>query len=467
MPESNRTVWGGLRDLAIGGQGPADIDAASRDPALRWARSGLMALTGPADGPPVVPEFDAMAGIETLLASVEQAGARIGCSTRGDLRWLTERAVLQGLTRRGAVSCNGSCRLIAARDGWIAVNLPRAADLESVPAFVGASADEDPWSAIGTRAGTMSSAELVGTGRLLGLAVSGARVPQGDRGVAPGSGEVAPLLRPVEARSTTGRDWKIDPPLVIDLTALWAGPLCGQLLAAAGARVIKVESRRRPDPVRGSLPAMFALLNGGKESVVLDFTRASERDVLRGLIARADLVIGSARPRAFEQLGLAPEALVARHPGLAWVAITAHGWTGEARNAVGFGDDAAAAGGLLARDAAGRPVFLGDALADPLTGIAAAAGAFNALAAGGGVIVDAALCRTAAFVAAGRCLDVAERGRVEHREGEWWLQVEGRAERVALPAARPVPAPAHDFGVDTQRVVAEFTATPRRRRDAA
>lgn len=457
MPESNRSGLGGEPDPAIGGQGSADIDA-SRDPALRWARSGLMALTGPADGPPVVPEFDAMAGIEALFAQLEASAARCGLRLRGDLRGLTERAALQGLTRRGAVSCNGSCRLIAARDGWIAVNLPRAADLECVPAFVGASADEEPWPAVETRARMMSCAELVETGRLLGLAVSEARVPQGDRGVAPWSGEVTPLLRFGDAQSTTGRDWTIDPPLVVDLTALWAGPLCGQLLAAAGARVIKVESRGRPDPVRESLPAMFSLLNGGKESVVLDFTRASDLERLRALIGRADLVIGSARPRAFEQLGLVPEALIARQPGLTWVAITAHGWCGESRNAVGFGDDAAAAGGLLARDAAGRPQFMGDALADPLTGIAAAAGAFTALAEGGGLLVDAALSRTAAFVAAGRHLDAAELGQVERREGEWWLRVEGRAERVALPAARPVAAPARDLGADTPRVLAESAA---------
>jgi crotonobetainyl-CoA:carnitine CoA-transferase CaiB-like acyl-CoA transferase len=67
---------------------------------------------------------------------------------------------------------------------------------------------------------------------------------------------------------------------------------------------------------------------------------------------------------------------------------------------VAFGDDAAAAGGLVRWTAAGEPEFLGDALADPLTGLAAAAGALQALAEGGGVIVDAALARTAAGAAA-------------------------------------------------------------------
>jgi crotonobetainyl-CoA:carnitine CoA-transferase CaiB-like acyl-CoA transferase len=113
----------------------------------------------------------------------------------------------------------------------------------------------------------------------------------------------------------------------------------------------------------------------------------------------ADVVISSARSRAFEQLGLAPATLFAERPDLVWVAISGYGWTGEAADRIAFGDDAAAAGGLVSWTARG-PRFLGDALADPLTGLAAAAGALRALADGGGVIVDAALARAAAGAAA-------------------------------------------------------------------
>jgi crotonobetainyl-CoA:carnitine CoA-transferase CaiB-like acyl-CoA transferase len=304
----------------------------------------------------------------------------------------------------------------------------------------------------------MSTGELVEAGRLLGLAVSEACTGGGGNGAAASLAEVVPLRR-VAGRHVAGtRDWQRDPPLVIDLSALWAGPLCGHLLQSAGARVIKVESAGRPDPVRQSSPALFDLLHAGQESIVLDFANAEDRVRLHAMIARADLVIGSARPRAFEQLDLEPEALIARHSGLTWVAITAHGWTGATRNAVGFGDDAAAAGGLLAHDAAGRPMFAGDALADPLTGIAAAAGAFTALVQGGGLLVDAALSRTAAFVAAGRSLTVEERGRVVLRDGQWWLHVAGASERVAAPRARHVVAPARAFGADTRRVIDQLAA---------
>ena len=72
---------------------------------------------------------------------------------------------------------------------------------------------------------------------------------------------------------------------------------------------------------------------------------------------------------------------------------------GDGANRVAFGDDAAAAGGLLRKTSSGAPRFVGDALADPLTGMAAAAAAFKAIAHGGGVLVDAALSGIAAGAA--------------------------------------------------------------------
>jgi crotonobetainyl-CoA:carnitine CoA-transferase CaiB-like acyl-CoA transferase len=187
---------------------------------------------------------------------------------------------------------------------------------------------------------------------------------------------------------------------VVDLSTLWAGPLCGAVLAAFGAEVTKIESARRPDPSRASTPDFFRRLNGGKADLALDFSQPQERAQLRDIILEAGLVITSARPRAFDHLGLSPESLFAARPDLIWVAISGYGWTGGAADRVAFGDDAAAAGGLVRWTAAGEPHFLGDALGDPLTGLAAAEGALRALLQGGGVIVDAALARTAAGAAA-------------------------------------------------------------------
>ncbi|MGZ3403979.1 MAG: CoA transferase [Phenylobacterium sp.] len=186
---------------------------------------------------------------------------------------------------------------------------------------------------------------------------------------------------------------------VIDLSSLWAGPLCGALLARAGCDVRKVESAGRPDVARLSTPGFFAELNGGKSELALDFSDPHDLDHLRREIAAADVLITSARPRAFDQLGLSPEAVFVANPGLVWTAVTGYGWEGPLRHRVAFGDDAAAAGGLV-RWRQDRPEFMGDALADPLTGLAAAAGTLKALAEGGGVLVDVAMARTAAGVAA-------------------------------------------------------------------
>ena len=88
--------------------------------------------------------------------------------------------------------------------------------------------------------------------------------------------------------------------------------------------------------------------------------------------------------------------LVAR-TGLTWVSITGYGREGSAAELVAFGDDAAVAGGLVAADGAGGPVFCADAVADPLTGLYAAAAA---LAVEGGALVSVPMVGVAAHALA-------------------------------------------------------------------
>lgn len=421
---------------------PARIDTRPR---VRWAHSGLMSLTGHADGPPRLLSGDPMAGVDALISGIEMGAARLGRPINIDPRVLTERAALTGLTRQGQVSCGGGARLLESRDGWLAVNLPRPSDLLSVPAWVGGGLDEDPWRAVerGVRARFID--ELVESGRRLGLAVS--RVGAGGR-----------QLDPVELRPMTVSQRQRQAGeglLVIDLSSLWAGPLCGQILGETGARVIKIESVGRPDPVRQAAPALFDRLHVGKESVALDFRDAEDLVRLRTLLLRADVVISSARPRAFKQLGLGPESIFASNPSLVWVAITGHGWTGEGCNAVGFGDDAAAAAGLVAHDGAGRPLFAGDALADPLTGLAAAGGALEAIRRGGGLLVDASLVAAAGFVAS--FTGPSDAGLVFSEGSSWRVRSGDLTADVAMADARPWRGPATPFGADTATVLEALT----------
>ena len=80
--------------------------------------------------------------------------------------------------------------------------------------------------------------------------------------------------------------------LVVDLTSMWAGPLCGQLLARAGATVVKVESPSRPDGTRAGDVRFFDWMNSGKLSCAMDFDR--DRADLEALLAAADVVLDGA-----------------------------------------------------------------------------------------------------------------------------------------------------------------------------
>jgi crotonobetainyl-CoA:carnitine CoA-transferase CaiB-like acyl-CoA transferase len=175
---------------------------------------------------------------------------------------------------------------------------------------------------------------------------------------------------------------------VVDLTSLWAGPLCARLLRHTGAHVIKVESTGRPDGSRAGQPAFFERMNAGSEHVALDFASDDGRRQLRGLLTAADVVLEASRPRALRQLGI--DASEAVRAGTVWLSITARGRDSDW---VGFGDDVAAGAGLLAQ--ADEPLPAGDALADPLAGLHAAAAVSAALTTGQGWLLDLSMHDTA------------------------------------------------------------------------
>lgn len=252
-----------------------------------------------------------------------------------------------------------SCRFYEASDGHVALNLARSDDTSLLPALFG-----DADFRIGDIAAHMAQAnavDVVARGRALGLAIAHLE----EQPVSPACVVTAEgLAAPPKSRR----------PVVIDLSALWAGPLAGHLLMLAESDVIKVESGNRPDAMRTGDAALFARLNGGKERIALDLRAPEGRDALIALIRHADFVIEAARPRALLQLGIDADQLVREVPGLVWVTITGHGVSGEAANWIGFGDDCGVAGGLSAAKhrATGEIGFVGDAIADPLTGLYAA-----------------------------------------------------------------------------------------------
>ena len=354
------------------------------------------------------PGGDAGSGWAAAVAFMGAALDHLGREIADAEPLLRERGLVSG--SRADVSENGSCRLVRSADGWLAINLPRPDDLELLPAWLGLAAPASsapagpPWVAIASVVVARASAHVVDAAQELGLAV--AAVPESAAGhvdaqlIARGTLDASrPFVRTSVGRS--GTDRTMSGVRVVDLSSLWAGPLCSRLLAEAGADVTKVESTTRPDGTRLGDPTLFERLHAGKRFAEVPFSPGESGAALRELIAEADVVIEGSRPRALDRLGIDPLALLAECPSKVWLSITAYGRTGPWRNRIGFGDDASAAAGLLDRDSAGELRFVGDAIADPLTGVFGAALITDAVAQGGGVMIDLALREVARSVALG------------------------------------------------------------------
>ena len=375
-----------------------------------------MHLTGPAGGPPAVSPAGIVRPLTALGDALASAAGGLGRAVAVDaVGLLGQRAAFAGFGRAGSRSVGGFAHMVRARDGWVALSLPRPSDTEALPALVGAAVPAGDWVEIGSRLGRMSSADIVETGSVLGLAVAAVgATPSPEQ---PWSVHSAGPSRPRGSR-----------PVVVDLTSLWAGPLAGGLLAEAGCRVLKVESSSRPDGARRGPAGFFHLMNRRKELVSLNLPDPGAVGELKRMIEGADLVLESSRPRVMQQWGICPDHAV--EAGTAWVAITGHGRQEPHSNRVAFGDDAAVSGGLVVPG--DPPMFVGDAVADPVAGLAAASVAAELLAGGRAALVDVSLAGVAAW-ARGLAGDEIERPVVRNGS-RWTVELAGGPVPVLAPA---------------------------------
>lgn len=411
-----------------------------------WADAGLVALTGPAAGPPQVGPGDPAGQIVEGLRRIAEAGRQRTGRVPGlpGVGLLAERAALLGLGRRAPLSVGGAFRAVATTDGHLGLSLARPSDRELIPALVESDLaagreGAEIWEAIAGWARDLPAREAVERARLLGLPAS--EIPAVEEVTPP-----PPPPPPAEAVPAGGAAPVRERPLVVDLSALWAGPLCSDLLRRTGARVVKVESAARPDGARRGEGAFFDLVNEGKQMVALDFASARDRGRLAELIARADLVIEASRPRALRALGVDADEVVAA--GTRWLSITARGRDSDA---VGFGDDVAVDAGLFVRDRDQTPAPIGDAIADPLTGVAAAALAAEALLEERATMMAVSMWATAR-AARDRCPVPPEHEVVADGAG-WSLRTPGGRLPVASPRARRAFRSAGGLGADTREVL--------------
>ena len=409
---------------------------------MAWASSGAMWLTGQRHGPPSAAPAHVASAMITAADDLAQQTARWGRPIVVDgPSLLGERAALTKMGRNGDTSVGSSACFVQAADGWIVLNLPRPEDVESLPALVGRSLNADDWPAIAAGVAQLARTDIVETATLLGTAVA---VP---------SSYPLPVRTPGRELHRGGRRAVVERPLVVDLTSLWAGPLASGLLADAGARVVKVEGSGRPDGARRGTPEFFNLLNHAKECVEIDFANADERAFLRRLLYAADLVLEGSRPRVMDQLGINPSKLA--DAGVCWLSISAYGRTGDAALRVGFGDDTAVAGGLwLGGD---PPNFVADAVADPITGLTAAALGARLLAAQQAAVVEMPLARAAAWANSGATADSTD-ARLRQIGDRWLVEVADEWLPVLPPRHRALSSPAQPVGSHNASLRAEFPA---------
>jgi hypothetical protein len=394
-----------------------------------------MALTGPAAGPPAIAPGAPAVAFSMAIADIA-AARKLSPAALPSSAALGERAALAGYSRRAPWSVGGSFHALPAADGWLGLSLPRTVDVDLLGALVGTTVD-DPWRSVRRWAARLPVAEASGRARLLGMAAGPVAI-----------GPPAPRRPAITVRPGGPRTRAVPrAPLVLDLTSLWAGPLCAHLLGLAGARVVKLESVRRPDGARLGPAAFFNLLHARHESVALDFTAPEGAAALRRLFDAADVVLEASRPRALRQLGFDAEEYVDR--GAIWASITAYGREGEDADLIGFGDDVAAAAGLTAL-AGGVPYPVGDAIADPLAGVSAASAVAVALQNGRGALLDVSMYDVAVEAANVRRADATVTG--DDRHG-WYVQTKAGRVPVVAPRARAPAGVAAPLGAHTRVVL--------------
>ncbi|HZP31263.1 MAG TPA: CoA transferase [Acidimicrobiia bacterium] len=234
------------------------------------------------------------------------------------------------------------------------------------------------------------------------------------------------------ARPPDGRP--LDGVRVVDMTAWWAGPAAGHVLAALGADVVKVESTARPDLMRYSSTRpptedlwwewgpIYHGANNGKRGITLDLTRPEGIELLKRIVAVSDVVLENFTPRVMDNFGLGWDTLRAVNPRLVMTRMPAYGLDGPWRDRTGFAQTMEAITGMAwVTGWVDGPPVLPRGPCDPLAALHAVFATMLALrdreTSGEGRLIEVTMIEAALNMAAEQVVEYGATGTVLERRG--------------------------------------------------
>jgi crotonobetainyl-CoA:carnitine CoA-transferase CaiB-like acyl-CoA transferase len=224
---------------------------------------------------------------------------------------------------------------------------------------------------------------------------------------------------------------------VVDLAQVFAGPACTRILADLGADVIRFESAGRMDVTRNLIitdndgldhhwhrASYFVIRNINKREMVVDLAKDEGREIIRKLVAGADVVVESFTPRVMANFGLGYDALKAIKPDIIMCSLSGYGQNGPMRDygAYGMGLEPASGISSITGYAGGPPIRSGLSFTDPYSGFVGAGAILTALQyrrrTGKGQYIDLSEQEAAIPIMGAALLEYQMTGRVKERMGD-------------------------------------------------
>jgi crotonobetainyl-CoA:carnitine CoA-transferase CaiB-like acyl-CoA transferase len=238
------------------------------------------------------------------------------------------------------------------------------------------------------------------------------------------------MSAPQDAARDASRRGPLTDLRVIEMGQLLAGPFCGQLLADFGAEVIKIEQPGLGDPMREwgrekphGLSLWWPVIARNKKSIELNAREKDGQDLIRKLVASADIVLENFRPGTMEKWGLGYEELAKINPKIVMIRVSGYGQTGPYSEKAGYGAIGEAMGGLryVVGDPSSPPSRMGISIGDTMAATFACLGGMMAIhnvqRTGRGQVVDSAIYEAILAIMESLVTEYDKAGYVRERTG--------------------------------------------------